>query len=258
MKQTRITACLFLNIYVLLCCNKSVLFYKEYPYIKIWKEEVRNCPKIHTKMFYNRAGSRQNFPRPRPIIMVKHFIIVCVLQLLLYIFHLFALCFFNYCFIYYFIIYFTIYFLIILVCGDVLVSGIRLVARDYLILSEIDRWRVITGRHICFMTGFSGQRACDRRLHKLRTADLLNRERIIYGVPAIYSLTSKGKLLIEVPNKKEQIRIEQIAHDIAVADSAIFFNLKYNIAFSDMVTEKQLHQNDGFGIRKHRPDFVFT
>lgn len=27
---------------------------------------------------------------------------------------------------------------------------------------------------------------------------------------------------------------------------------------SDIKTEKQLHQGDGFGVRAHRPDFIFT
>ena len=137
-------------------------------------------------------------------------------------------------------------------------SGIRLVDRDYLILREIDRWRVITGKHICAMRGFTGQRACDRRLHKLIDADILQREKIIYGLPSIYSLTAKGKYLLDVPNQKGRVRTEQLVHDIAVADTAVYFNRKHGIEFSDMVTEKQLHKQDGFGVRKHRPDFVFN
>lgn len=137
-------------------------------------------------------------------------------------------------------------------------SNIRLVDRDYLIFNEIERWRVITGKHICNMTGFSGQRACDRRLRKLLTAGFIARNKYLYGIPALYELTSKGKIIIGLPNKKERVRIEQIAHDICVLDTAIYFNRKYNIAFADILTEKQLHMRDGFGVRKHRPDFVFT
>lgn len=33
---------------------------------------------------------------------------------------------------------------------------------------------------------------------------------------------------------------------------------KENLSLQDITTEKQLHQLDGFGIRKHRPDFIFT
>ena len=137
-------------------------------------------------------------------------------------------------------------------------SGFRLVNRDYLILKEVYRWRVILGRHICALTGFSGQRACDRRLHKLIGAGILQRNKVLFGIPSVSRLTPTAKALLEVPNKQEHLRIEQITHDISVVDTAIYFNRRYNIPYSDMITEKQLHQQDGFGKRAHRPDFVFT
>jgi hypothetical protein len=34
--------------------------------------------------------------------------------------------------------------------------------------------------------------------------------------------------------------------------------LKYGISLSDITTEKELHQKDGFGTRRHQPDFIFT
>lgn len=144
----------------------------------------------------------------------------------------------------------------LLIGGDVL-SNVRLVERDYYILQTIDKWRVITGRHICNMCGFSGQRACDRRLKKLIDLGVLSRRKILYGIPSIYSLTPSGKSLIGITDKSENIRVEQITHDIAVLDTAIYFHSKYGVAFSSMVTEKQLHKQDGFGVRRHRPDFVF-
>lgn len=137
-------------------------------------------------------------------------------------------------------------------------DNVRLVDRDYLILRTIDKWRVITGKHICCMCGFSGQRSCDRRLAKLIGISLLSRKKVLYGVPSLYSLTASGRKLIDVPNRNEQIRIEQIAHDIAVVDTAIYFSRKYGIRFSDMITEKELHKQDGFRVRKHRPDFIFS
>lgn len=71
-------------------------------------------------------------------------------------------------------------------------DGFRLVDRDYKILKEIDRWRVITGKQICKITGFSGQRACDRRLKKLIEAEYIKRNKYLYGFPSIYSLTNAG------------------------------------------------------------------
>ena len=137
------------------------------------------------------------------------------------------------------------------------VNGIRLLDRDRKIIREIDRWRVCQGRHIRELAGFSGQRACDRRLRKLVQAGYIKREKILYGVAGIYSNTAKGAKLEGLLNTNRKIRIEQIRHDIAVVDTAIFFNKVHGVAYSDIRTEIELHRQDGFGIRKHRPDFVF-
>ena len=137
-------------------------------------------------------------------------------------------------------------------------SDIRIVARDYAILKEVFRWRITTGKHICQLAGFTGQRACDRRLAKLITAGFLTRSKILYGFPSLYSITPRGRKLIGVPNKKEQVRIEQIPHDLAVLDTAMYFHNQKGIAYSAITTEKQLHRLDGFSNRKHRPDFIFA
>lgn len=68
-------------------------------------------------------------------------------------------------------------------------SNFRLTKRDYLIFNEINRWRVITGKQICIVASFSSPRTCDRRLKKLIEAKFLTRQKIIYGIPNIYSLT---------------------------------------------------------------------
>lgn len=141
--------------------------------------------------------------------------------------------------------------------GVIHISGFRLVERDYIIFQEVARWRVITGKQICTLAGFSGQRACDRRLKKLIEAGFLTRQRIIYGIPGIYSLTRTAKVLIGASERAEKIRLEQISHDITVLNTAIYFNQVKGIPFSDMKTEKQLHQQDGFSNRKHRPDFIY-
>lgn len=141
--------------------------------------------------------------------------------------------------------------------GVLHISGFRLVERDYIIFQEVARWRVITGKQICILAGFSGQRACDRRLKKLIEAGFLTRQRIIYGIPSIYSLTYQAKALIGAPVRVEKIRLEQISHDITVLNTAIYFNKVKGIPFTDMKTEKQLHSIDGFSNRKHRPDFIY-
>ena len=135
-------------------------------------------------------------------------------------------------------------------------SELRLVDRDYRIFKEIERWRVVLGRHIAELAGFTGLRACDQRLSKLIKAGYIERKKILYGVPSIYSLTNKAKILASLPARAEKIRVEQIPHDIAVLDTAIYFCKVKSVSYGDMTTEKQLHSMDGFGVRKHRPDFI--
>ena len=138
------------------------------------------------------------------------------------------------------------------------VSEIRLVERDYRIIREIERWRVVLGRHIVELVEFSGEKACQRRLKKLKEAGYLERKRVLYGIAGIYSLTSKARTIANLPMRSEKIRVEQIPHDIAVLDTAIYFHKVKSVLYEDMITEKQLHSLDGFGVRKHRPDFIIT
>jgi len=136
-------------------------------------------------------------------------------------------------------------------------SKLVVLERDRKIIREIDRWRVCQGRHIKELAEFSGQRACDRRLRKLVQAGYISREKILYGVAGIYRVTNKGAKLEGLGNARNKIRIEQIRHDIAVLDTAIYFNKVHGIAYKDIRTEIELHRLDGFGKRTHRPDFVF-
>lgn len=124
-------------------------------------------------------------------------------------------------------------------------------------MREIDRWRVCLSRHIKALVNFSSQRSCDRRIQKLAEMGYISKKKFLYGVPSLYFLTKKGKLLIGVSNYKNSIKIEQIVHDIIVLDTAIYFHTNKKILFSHMKTEKELHSLDGFSNRKHRPDFVF-
>jgi len=139
------------------------------------------------------------------------------------------------------------------------VSGFVLVERDKKIIREIDRWRVIQGRHIRELCGFSGQRACDRRLRKLIEVGYIKREKILYGVAGIYKNTARANKIMEKRvDANRGVRADQMMHDIAVVDTAIFLEKTQGVAFEDMTTEIELHRLDGFGVRKHRPDLVYT
>jgi len=86
----------------------------------------------------------------------------------------------------------------------------------------------------------------------------ITRYRVLYGVPNVYQLTNKTKSLISTNQRQEKIRLDQIIHDITVLDVAIAFMQAFELSPADIKTEKQLHQHDGFGVRTHQPDFVFT
>lgn len=110
-------------------------------------------------------------------------------------------------------------------------SEIRLTERDYRIFKEIERWRVVLGRHVKELTGFSGQRACDRRLRKLIDTGFLARKNVLYGVPGIYHNTSKAKNIAGLPGRSDKVRIEQIGHDIMVLDTVIYMNQVKGVPF---------------------------
>jgi hypothetical protein len=131
-----------------------------------------------------------------------------------------------------------------------------LAERDYKIMREIERWRYCLSRHIRILGGFDGQRACDRRLKVLIEAGYIGRKKILYGVPSVYYLTYKGKIIIAASKNQDKIRVEKILHDIAVLDTAIYFTKKHEIDMDEITTEKEFNSKMGFGERKRFPDFV--
>jgi hypothetical protein len=126
------------------------------------------------------------------------------------------------------------------------------------VLRELGRWRYALSRQVRLLGGFASQRTCDRRLKLLIDGGYIDRKHVLYGVPSLYFVTHKGKILISAAPKPDKFKVDQIVHDIAVVDTALYFYLKHGVPLADITTEKELHQRDGFGGRKHRPDFVFT
>jgi len=123
-------------------------------------------------------------------------------------------------------------------------------------MKDIERFRFCLSRHIKMLAEFEGQRACDRRLKILIEAGYIDRKKVLYGVPSVYYLTHKGKMLIGANKRQDKIRVEKIPHDIAVVETAIFFMLKQDINSDEIVTEKEINSISGFGDRKHSPDFI--
>lgn len=130
-------------------------------------------------------------------------------------------------------------------------------ARDMAIINEISRWRFLLGRHVRELFGFTGKRACDRRLEKLTLNGYLEKKNVLVGYPCLYFLGKEAKKLSTVSYYSTKQSLDKIDHDIAVIDTAIYFIKTRYLKLEDIITEKQLHSLEGFTIRKHEPDFVF-
>ena len=122
----------------------------------------------------------------------------------------------------------------------------KLVERDMKVFEELYRWRYLQGKHVRYFAEFSSQRTADRRLKLLREAGYVDKVKVLYGVSSLYTLTSRGRKLLDVSTKEDKIRIEQIMHNITMLDSVVYFMKKYNVHLSNIITEKQLHSAQGF------------
>ena len=130
--------------------------------------------------------------------------------------------------------------------------------RDLFILRLVYRFRFCLGRHIKVLAGFSGLRATDRRLRALVDGKYLMRKKYMYGVPYLYTLTHKGRVLLGVNKRADVIRVDRIFHDIYVLDAVIFCTIQYGITLSDIVSDKEKNVENGFKARSHNPDFIAT
>ena len=133
----------------------------------------------------------------------------------------------------------------------------RITDRDLIILREVGRWQATLGRHIKELANFSGSRACDNRLKILVENKFLKREKHLYGIPYVYSLTHKSRMLLELNKRADKIKLDQLRHDIKVLDTVVYFMKTKGLTPNDFTSEKEMHRADGFNQRKHKPDFLF-
>ena len=129
--------------------------------------------------------------------------------------------------------------------------------RDIRILNEVSRWRYLLGRHVVGMCDFPSQSTASRRLRVLVEGKYLERKRVLYGFPALYTVAHKGRVLIGANKRADKVNLALIPHNVAVLDTAIYFHEVLGVPMSDFVTEKEMHVADGFATRRHRPDFLF-
>ena len=130
--------------------------------------------------------------------------------------------------------------------------------RDVEIITSIQKWRFLLSRQIRVLCGFSGQRACDRRLKKLIEAGYIERRHYIYGIPRLYFVTRKAVKMLDLEYYTPNIRIENITHDIVTADIGIYLIHNEGVEKSSIITEREMKHKAGFGNPKHFPDFYYT
>ena len=78
----------------------------------------------------------------------------------------------------------------------------KLTERDFFILRLVYKFRFALSRHVKKLSSFSGHRATDRRLRLLVLGGYLSRKKYLYGIPYLYTLTHKGRILLGVNNLK--------------------------------------------------------
>jgi len=137
-------------------------------------------------------------------------------------------------------------------------KGLELQERDLEILKLVHSFRFCLGRHIKVLCGFSGARASDRRLKMLVEAGYLERGKLLYGVPYMYTLSHKGRILLGVNKREDKIRVDRITHDIYILEAIVYYVLRCGVTLAEIESEKELHIKDGFGMRKHQPDFTVS
>ena len=132
----------------------------------------------------------------------------------------------------------------------------ELTNRDYEILRLVCKFKFCLGKHIRVLAGFDGLRVAERRIKALIEAGYLSRKKYMYGVSYLYTLPHKGRILLGVNKREDKIRVDRITHDIYVLDTVIYCMARNSVSLSEIESEKELHIKDGFGTRKHHPDFV--
>jgi hypothetical protein len=138
-------------------------------------------------------------------------------------------------------------------------KNIVITQRDMNILLESIRWKFLLARHIKYIGGFGSDNALYRRLRMLIDARYLKRLYTIYGVPAIYITTSRGKKMAGLDtmlSPVSNVSPVSIRHDMCVVDAAIYLTQLLDVSFSEMQTEREIRKKQGYGLPEHVPDIV--
>lgn len=133
---------------------------------------------------------------------------------------------------------------------------LKLVNRDLKILKEVERWRFSLSRQIFEFTAFSSKSSFYRRLKLLVDHGYLVKKRYLYGIPAIYTVTSLAYKVLGMSTKNNKVSVGVIEHELAVVDSYLYLKNEYQLNSNDFKSERELRLE--FVPAKHYPDIVFS
>ncbi|AEE98005.1 hypothetical protein [Mahella australiensis] len=142
-----------------------------------------------------------------------------------------------------------------------MMKNIVMTQRDIKILLESIRWKFLLARQIKYIGGFKSDNALYRRLRMLIDARYLKRLYTMYGVPAVYITTSRGKKMAGLDtmlSPVSNVSPVSIRHDICVVDAAIYLAQLLNVSFSEMQTEREIRKKQGYELPEHVPDIVIS
>jgi len=120
----------------------------------------------------------------------------------------------------------------------------KLTDRDWEILKLVHRFRFCLSRHVRVLCGFDAERTANQRLKLLFDAWYLNRKKYLYGIPYMYTLSHKGRILLGVNKREDKIRVDRITHDIYIIEAIIYYVRKYGVSLAEIESEKELHIKD--------------
>ena len=60
-------------------------------------------------------------------------------------------------------------------------------------------------------------------------AGYLTREKYLYGIPYLYTLSHKGRILLGANKREDKIRVDRITHDIYMIEAIIYCVLNLHL-----------------------------
>lgn len=134
--------------------------------------------------------------------------------------------------------------------------GLIINERDKKVLKNIEMFRIMYGRSLWRLSGFTSRKYSEKRLKKLIDAGLIDRSRPQKGIPFVYQITQKGMWELDLDKKPPKVKEHIMDHELAIADIAALMAQKY--PYCEITPERRLRQleykNTNQQQAAHKPD----